>query len=341
MPRMFRWIINDTRSLINDLRALARRMSTRWQWFRAKSSHRIEEASADLENLRRSAGTRTRMCNECRALIPVSARVCPECGEPPGRRVPTGVSRVMQNMLPRWVSVSSMILTLNIVLYLISLLVSSHLAGDVLPSKYQGAAWNIALITLGANVPALVSAGELWRLLTMVFLHGGLMHIGFNSWALLAVGPLIEEMYGSRKFLFMYILTGIGGSIASWFWRFGTWGPGIGASGALFGLIGIGIVWGWRRGGAMGEGIRGQMAQWAVYGLVMGFFFRFDNAAHIGGLITGMLLAAVISEGEPVRPGASRLWDLLAWASALLILGSFVMVGLSYDATLRLILGSF
>ncbi len=340
MLRMFRWIVHDTRALINDLRAWARRLSTRWQWFRMRSSRRLEEASADLENLRRSAGSRTRMCNECRALIPADARVCPECGETPGRKVPTGMSRALENMIPGWVSVTTMLLTMNVVLYLVSQLVWTHLANDVMPTDYQGAAWNVALITLGANVPFLVSSGEVWRLLTSVFLHGGLMHIGFNMWALLAVGPLVEEMYGSRKFLFMYILAGIGGSAGSWIWRLGTWAPGIGASGALFGLIGIAMIWGWRRGGAMGAGIRGQMVQWAVYGLVMGLVFRFDNAAHLGGLITGALLAMVIPDGEPAGPAASRFWDLLAWASALLILGSFVMVGLRYDTTLSLILQS-
>ena len=109
----------------------------------------------------------------------------------------------------------------------------------------------------------------------------------------------------------------------------------MGASGALFGLIGVGAVWGWRRGGRFGAAIRGQMVQWALYGLVMGFLIPFvDNATHIGGLATGALLALIIREGEPRSVAGSRAWETVAWLCGLVVLGSFVMVGLHYEGTL-------
>jgi len=184
----------------------------------------------------------------------------------------------------------------------------------------------------------MVAAGEWWRLLSSVFLHGGLLHLGMNCWALLAVGPLVEEMYGARKALVMYVLTGVGGSMASCAWRAGTLGSGVGASGALFGMIGVALVWGYRRGGALGAGVRAQMAQWAMYGLIMGFLFRFDNAAHLGGFVTGAVLAAVIPEGEPRSPLAERGWEAAGWIAGLAIAASFALVSLRYDDTLRLFL---
>lgn len=334
---MLRWIVEDTRALIADLRAFWRRLSTRWQWMRLRSRRRVDQAAAELENVRRSAGTRTRMCTSCRALIPFDARACPECGEAPGRPVTRGVSRVIENMLPGFVSVTSTILTLNVLLYGLTQVVSSQLAAGGLPPPLQGGAWEYALIVLGANSPQLTTHGEYWRLLSYVFLHGGILHLVMNSWALLTVGPMLEEIYGSSRYVLVYIVTGICGGLFSAVWRRDSWGPGIGASGAIFGLIGLAAVWGWRRGGSLGEGIRAQMVQWALYGLVMGYMFRFDNAAHLGGLLSGALMGMLLGDAQSARRSGDRLWELIAVGCMLLVVGSFVMVGLKYQETLQLI----
>lgn len=335
---MFRWIIDDTRALIADLRALARRMTRSWQWWRFRSRHRVEDAAAELENVRRAAQATTRMCRNCRALISVGESRCPECGEAPGKPVSKGLMRVLENMVPGAISASSVILTANVILYLISLTIDMRLAGGGLPHNLKDSSWSVTLIALGANSPGFVAGGELWRLLTSVFLHGGLLHLAMNSWCLLAVGPLIEEIYGSRKFLVFYLSTGIGGSLLSFLVRQGTFGPGIGASGAIFGMIGLAAVWGWRRGGAIGEGIRGQMVQWAIYGLVMGYFFRADNWAHLGGLICGAGLAMLVDEGEPRSGGGSRLWEILAYLSVVAVMASFSLVMWRYAHTIALLI---
>jgi len=333
---MFRWIVDDTRALIADAKALFARLGTRWQWLRMRSRHRIEETAADLENVRRGAAVRTRMCRECRALIPVSARACPECGERPGRPVTRGFARVAEHMMPGFISASSSILTINIVLYALTHALSSGLDPHV---TGRAGPWSITLIALGANVPVLVLSGEVWRLLTMVFLHGNLLHLLMNSWALFAVGPLVEELFGPRKFLFFYVATGICGSLASIWWRPG--GMSVGASGAVFGLIGVAAVWGWRRGGRVGEGIKGQMVQWALYGLVMGFMIPgIDNAAHAGGLAAGAVLALMIGDGAPRSAAGARAWEAIAWICGLAVLGGFAMVALRYEAALRFLTGS-
>jgi len=338
MFRWLRWIRDDTRALIADIRRLLGRLSTRWQWFRLRSRRRLDSTAADLENVRRSAESRTRMCRECRALIPISAKVCPECGERPGGAVARGVSRVVSNMMPGFASVSSVLLTANMILYVSSNLVWAQLSGGGLPPDVRASAWNVALLALGANNSYFLMDGEYWRLVTSVFLHGGLLHLLFNCYALMMLAPFIEHLYGPRRFAVLYLVSGVAGMIASAWWNFPV-GVGIGASGAIFGLIGVGVVWGWRRGDAAGQGIKGQLMQWALYGLVMGFMFRFDNAAHIGGLLAGAAMALVVSDSEPRSPAVSRLWEAAAWLAALAVVGSFALVALKYQSTLHEVLG--
>ncbi len=331
---MLRRILEDTRALIRDVRAFGVRIASRWRWTRQRYRRRLSEKAADLENVRRSAEVATRMCTSCRALIPVSERLCPECGAVPGQRVTRGATRVMENMLPGTMSVSSGILTANIALYAFSLLVWNHL-GSVLPPDLRDGAWNVTLWALGGNVPGLLVQGEVWRLLSSVFLHGGALHLLFNSWALLAVGPLCEQIYGARRFATMYVLSGAGASLASAVWRAGSpWSVSIGASGAIFGLIGIAAIWGWRRGGSVGQGIRAQMVQWAIYVLVLGFLFRFDNAAHIGGMITGAALALVIPDTDHRTRASAAAWEALGWCCGLAVVASFLLVALRYGDTL-------
>lgn len=339
MRWMFRWILDDTRALLGDLRQLGRRLTTRWQWLRLRSRRRLDVAAAGLENVRRSAEARTRMCPHCRALIPTDARTCPECSAALAGRS-RGLTRVVENMIPGFASVSSVVLTLNMLMYAISLLVWSRLSVE-LPGDVRDLSWSATLIGLGSNSAVAIAHGEVWRLLTMMFLHGFLLHLVLNCWALLTIGPLVEEIYGPRKLLAMYLLSGVGGSLASLWWNPPSWHGSVGASGAIFGLLGVGVAWSWRRGGRFGASIRGQMIQWVLYGLVMGFLIHgVDNAAHIGGLVTGGLLALVIRDGEPRSAAGSRAWETIAWLCGLVVLGSFVMVGLHYEGTLVALLGS-
>jgi hypothetical protein len=83
------------------------------------------------------------------------------------------------------------------------------------------------------------------------------------------------------------------------------------------------------------------MVQWAVYGLVMGFMFRFDNAAHLGGLVSGALLGLLLADAQSARRAPGPLWSAAALMCALLVAGSFVMIGLRYQETLRLIVEAF
>src|SRR6201999_431962 len=88
---------------------------------------------------------------------------------------------------------------------------------------------------LGASLPLGLDLAQPWRFVMAVFLHGSLMHIGFNMWVLMDIGPQIEELYGSARYFFIYVITGIGGYVLSSF----SGHFSVGGSGALLGLIGI------------------------------------------------------------------------------------------------------
>ena len=333
---MFRWIIDDTRALLRDLRRGFESFATRWRWFRIRSRQKLDRTAADLDNVRKSAAAATRMCRSCRALISVDARVCPECGDVPGDRPSRGMMRVLENMMPGAMSVSAGLITTTLIAYGLQMMVWNQLQGG-----WAGRAWNVTLLALGANVPQLVFDGELWRLLSSVFLHGGILHLLFNMWALLTVGPLMEQIYGPRRLLAMYVITGIAASLTSTVWKIGDPGAlSVGASGAVCGLIGAAAAWGWRRGGRVGEVIKGQMLQWAIYTLVIGFIMPLpiDNAAHLGGLVSGGILGLVLRDGKPSSTAARAGWDAIAWLCALLIAGSFAMVALSYQRTLEFLM---
>jgi membrane associated rhomboid family serine protease len=142
---------------------------------------------------------------------------------------------------------------------------------------------------------AQVAAGEYWRLFTVALLHGSWLHLFFNMYALYLVGPIVERWYGPWRFLLFYLACTAGGSVAS----FVTGGdiPAVGASGAIFGLFGL-VLAASRLHRPLDRGSRalvGQLGMLILINLVLGFAIpNIDNAAHIGGLVTGAFLGALV-----------------------------------------------
>jgi membrane associated rhomboid family serine protease len=150
---------------------------------------------------------------------------------------------------------------------------------------------------------AAVARGEVWRLLTIVLVHDPdfLLHLLFNMYALYIVGPIVEQLYGARRFLLFYVLAAIGGSLASF--AFGAGGFAVGASGAIFGLFGILFVATRAHHPALdrrGSALVGQIGMLLIINLVFGFAAgsQIDNAAHLGGLATGALLGLAFVPGR-------------------------------------------
>lgn len=158
------------------------------------------------------------------------------------------------------------------------------------------------LVAVGANERTAVLAGQYWRLLTSMFLHGGLLHLALNAWALYQLGTLFESLLGSSRMLGTYFVSGIAGSVASIVW---TQAPSVGASGAIFGLLGALIAFLLRRRDALspgGKAILSQLVMWAGINLFLGFQMPgIDNAGHLGGLAAGFLLGLLLRERGSYR----------------------------------------
>jgi rhomboid protease GluP len=263
------------------------------------------------------------MCQVCRGLIEASASTCPLCGREavPPARISTAGLTAGGNFF------SLVLLTINIALFVLMSIVEVR-SGRGADSFIQSASSGV-LNDFGALVPSLVRDGQWWRLVTFNFLHIGLVHLMFNSSALFSIGPQVEEAFGPQKFVFIYIGTGVASGIASYlFLPAGT----AGASGAIFGLIGVMAVYGYRLGGSMGRALTRQMLIWAGIGIMFGFFIGANNVAHVGGFIAGGALGFVLAPDAPGTVRASALWNAAAIGCVGLVAISFALAGSVYGS---------
>jgi membrane associated rhomboid family serine protease len=144
-----------------------------------------------------------------------------------------------------------------------------------------------------------LAAGEWWRLVSPVLVHGSLLHLLFNMYALWIFGPVVEQMYGRWRFLLIYVLTAAAGSVASYL--FTGPAPSVGASGAIFGLMGVLLASSWAHRPVLDRRARwiiSQVGVIIVINLLLGFGLMggiaIDNAAHLGGLVAGLWLGFVM-----------------------------------------------
>ncbi len=204
--------------------------------------------------------------------------------------------------------------------------------GWTLTGTLGGSSNTEVLIRMGAKVTPLIAAGEYWRLFTSMFLHIGLMHLAFNGYALLAIGTELERLFGHGRFLAIYLLSGLMGSLASYAFSYSL---AAGASGAIFGLIGaLGAFFAIHRErlGAWGRNRLINIAFLIALNLFLGFTQPgIDNLAHIGGLLAGLGLGWAMTPSyklDPVRMQVvdrnqpSRYWPALVLAVGVLVSGT-------------------
>ena len=162
------------------------------------------------------------------------------------------------------------------------------------------------LVDWGSNVGRYTRGGQWWRLVSSMFLHGSVWHVGFNMLALWQVGRLAERIFGSTRFVALYFIAGIAGSLASVLWNPNV--NSVGASGAIFGILGGLLAFLSRANTGVPPTVvtelRASLLPFLLFSLWMGFVYpHTDNAAHIGGLIggwlAGHLLARSIHLPEP------------------------------------------
>lgn len=264
-----------------------------------------------------------RMCPNCRAFITTRDKVCPYCNERVGprateRRAP---GAILGGFIPHARFVTMIILTINVGLYLATV-VASQQAGQ------GGGFFSVdgqTLFAFGAKYRAAITGyGQWWRLVTAGFLHGGLLHIGMNSWVLFDLGAQVEDVYGASRLIVLYFVATVCGFLLSTFW---TAALSVGASAGIMGLIGAMIALGVRnRHTSAGSAVQGMYVRWAVYMLIFGFLpgLHIDNAAHIGGLAAGFSIAYLAGTPRVANAWSERLWLGAAAACVVLAAASFL-----------------
>jgi len=295
---------------------------------------------------------RPSVCRNCGALVAAGESACEMCGFPAGvaqspqpqsqqerpssRPLPDPETmRFARAVLTRPSTFTFVFLAINVFIFL---LMSVAAPG--------GSENNEVLRAYGAKYNSLINSGEWWRLVTPVFLHIGWIHLLVNMYSLFILGPYVEKLYGSARFVFFWIATGVAGVVASYLasgsgmrggaiGRFlfrGGDGPSAGASGALFGLIGVLFVFGIKFRHELPEGFKRAFGTGMIPTILINLFIGYsipfiDNAAHLGGFVAGALLALFVGYKRPGQSASVAVfWHILQVVSLVLVVVSFGQV---------------
>ena len=198
------------------------------------------------------------------------------------KELSTCILKIRENSNSKKINVTPVTLTLiiiNVIMYLITVIISGP--GHIINSDIN------VLIFLGAKVNSLIKDGEYYRLITSMFLHGGIIHLALNMYSLYIIGPLIEKLYGKIKFTLIYFIGGITASLFSYLFSPSV---SIGASGAIFALLGAALVFGIKMRKNIGKEFLRSIFSVIVINLIIGFSIpNVDNFGHLGGLIGGTI----------------------------------------------------
>ena len=291
------------------------------------------------------------MCRSCGSIVGAGEATCAVCGAST-KALPSAslagdappdhdAIRFARAILARPYKFTIILLVANLFVFLI-MWETSGLTGD---SLWQGFPEPV-LRAYGAKLNYLINSPyrEWWRFVTPMFVHVNLIHLLVNMYSLWIVGPYVEKLYGSAKFVVFWVLTGIAGVVASYLTVHPSLAtsslgrfifkdadvPSAGASGALFGLVGVLFIFGIKYRHELPEGFKRAFGTGLLPVILINFVIGFlgrgfiDNSAHIGGLVSGAALASVVHYRRPgEHPGVAATWRLLQ----VLALG---LVGLSF-----------
>lgn len=208
---------------------------------------------------------------------------------------------------PKRIIVTYLLMALCVFLFFVSFLVG------------KGSIDSFTLYRMGAVSGYAIKNGEIWRLLTGTFLHAGLLHLLVNIYSLCIIGMQLENFVGKKKFLAIYLVSAISGSLMSSLF---TTGISVGASGAIFGLLGSMLYFGYHYRLYLGNVLRAQIIPLILLNLFLGFTLSgIDNAAHIGGLIGGYLVTMAVG-----IPGKSSKTDQMNGYIVLVIYLAFLSI---------------
>jgi membrane associated rhomboid family serine protease len=223
---------------------------------------------------------------------------CPECVAEARRSAPRSRVRV-RFLVGRPGAITLTLLMVNVAMFLVETVIGGSGSLFSGPSQQK-------LFDLGALYPPSIALShQYWRLITPMFLHAGLIHLAFNSYALYLLGFMVEDAFGKARFIAIYFAGGFLASVTSF--ALGPIGEvGVGASGAIFGLLGAWVAFNYRR---RTSPMASANLRWALMliglNVILGFSIPgIDWRAHLGGLVAGALLGGVLEGFGPrtLRP---------------------------------------
>jgi len=298
------------------------------------------------------------MCRSCGAIVGAGQTQCGVCGAPTsGQPQPASDQRPQDReavrfaraVLSRPYKFTIVFLIANIFIFLLmwqSSGLTSHALWVAFPEP--------VLVAYGAKLNYLIDAPnyQWWRFIAPMFIHVNLIHVMVNMYSLLMVGPFVEKLYGSARFALFWVVTGIGGLMASYLTvrpqlangvlaRFIFKSddlPSAGASGALFGLVGVLFVFGIKFRHELPEGFKRAFGTGLLPIILINLFIGFvgrgfiDNAAHLGGLLSGAALALVVDYRRPGdRRAITNFWRALEILMLSLVVFSFYKVARNFN----------
>jgi membrane associated rhomboid family serine protease len=272
---------------------------------------------------------RPKLCPACNALVGINATKCHECGANL-RFSLAALSKKFSGLFgENETPVTTALLIANFLMFGVSWVLTMQ-AGEGGGMHTLWGMSGASSYRLGASLPLqmLLLDHQWWRLVTAMFLHGGLIHIGFNMMSLMQFGPALEELYGSGRYLFLYVVTGALGFLSSAL----TGHFSVGASGALLGLIGAMLAVTTKRGGSFMRELRSRLIISVVILFAIGFSrsFGIDNSAHIGGFAVGFVMGKIYDDRQPMNSRERQTAYAQGWLAGVIVLASFIMMVLHF-----------
>lgn len=264
-------------------------------------------------------------CRHCNGIVAREERTCPHCGKRAPTLIGYKITRLLGVALPQGTPVMLGAFMGVIILNFVLMIAMQGFSALVAP-QYSAVfgAWKVSL------------RDEWWRYLSFGLAHGGIIHIGFNMFALTQVGPIVEDRIGPWRMLVLITVTQIASAIATYLYYFtflhNPYAGTVGASGWLFGLIGFGISYFNNQVGVVRE-YREQLIKWAMYSLVFGFVIGANNAAHVGGGVAGYLIGMIPEARRQFAPQVQAVWNAAAavcavlWIATLAYLSHSIVTG--------------
>jgi len=295
-----------------------------YQW-----QYRLDRWKAALQNIFGGGGNqqpRPQLCPNCGSLVGINATRCHNCGTNLKFSM-AAVNRSLSGVFSGPAPVTTALLVANLMMFGVEWMATAAQGKGGGLSILWGMGGE-ATYRLGMSAPYGIYVQHQWyRLITAMFLHGGLIHIGFNMMSLMQLGPALEELYGSARYFFLYIVTGAFGFLASSF--IGHYS--LGASGGLLGLVGAMLAITSKRGGSYMRELRSRLISSVVILFVLGFMGMWiDNWAHGGGLASGFVLGKIFADRQPMNEREKQIANALGWLAGLVVVASFAFMLLHY-----------